>query len=82
MKVLLWLAIPLVALIIGIVWAYLISRPPRPAAMQDSMESFDRFRRALAERPVVQSGRRRRLGGAPRANVDVSRGEHPAARSR
>jgi hypothetical protein len=48
MKVLLWLMIPVAALIIGIVWASLRSRPPRPAAMQDSMASFSRFRRALA----------------------------------
>ena len=49
MTVLLWLAIPLVALIIGIVWAYFASRPARPAQMQESMESFSRFRRALAQ---------------------------------
>lgn len=51
MVVLLWLAIPLVAFVIGIVWAYLISRPPRPTAMMESMESFTRFRRAF-EKPV------------------------------
>jgi hypothetical protein len=55
MTVLLWLVIPLAALIIGIVWAYLIGRPPRPAAMQDSMESFSRFRHALAARQVPVS---------------------------
>lgn len=48
MKVLLWLMIPVAALIVGIIWASLRSRPPRPAAMQDSMASFSRFRRALA----------------------------------
>jgi hypothetical protein len=48
MKVLLWLMIPAAALIIGIIWASLRGRPPRPAAMQDSMASFSRFRRALA----------------------------------
>jgi hypothetical protein len=48
MKVLLWLMIPVAALIIGIIWASLRARPPRPAAMQDSMASFSRFRRALA----------------------------------
>ena len=47
LKVLLWLMIPVVALIVGIVWAYFLSRPARPAAMQDSMDSFSRFRRAL-----------------------------------
>jgi hypothetical protein len=48
MPVLLWLTIPVAALVIGIVWAYVLSRPPRPAAMEESMESFSRFRRALA----------------------------------
>jgi hypothetical protein len=47
LKVLLWLMIPVAALIVGIVWAYFLSRPARPAAMQDSMESFSRFRHAL-----------------------------------
>lgn len=79
MKVLLWLAIPLLALIIGIVWAYFISRPARPAAMQDSMESFNRFRRALAERPVNQTGRRRRLD-APRPSSDTSQGDRSPGR--
>jgi hypothetical protein len=50
MGVLLWLLIPLAALIVGIVSAYLIGRPARPAAMQDSMDSFSRFRHALAAR--------------------------------
>jgi hypothetical protein len=48
MKVLLWLMIPMAALIVGIIWASIRSRPPRPAAMQDSMATFSRFRRALA----------------------------------
>jgi hypothetical protein len=58
MKVLLWLMIPVAALILGIIWASLRSRPPRPAAMQDSMASFSRFRHALANNPA-SSGRRR-----------------------
>lgn len=48
MKVLLWLMIPVAALIVGTIWASIRSRPPRPAAMQDSMASFSKFRRALA----------------------------------
>jgi hypothetical protein len=52
MKVLLWLMIPVAALIVGIIWASLRSRPRRPAAMQDSMASFSRFRRALARSHV------------------------------
>ena len=66
MTVLLWLAIPLAALIIGIVWAYVLSRPPRPAAMQESMESFSRFRTALAAHQNVgprQRKRKLRSGG-------------------
>jgi hypothetical protein len=54
MNNLLWLAIPLVALVVGIVYAYVISRP-RPAAMQDSMESFSRFRHALASNPAASA---------------------------
>lgn len=60
MAVLLWLMIPLAALIVGIVWVYLTSRPARPAAMQDSMESFNRFRHALAQQsrpPRAPAGR-------------------------
>jgi|GEM_PF-2649676 hypothetical protein len=58
MKVLLWLMIPVAALIVGIIWAYVISRPAKPAAMQDSMESFSRFRHALASDPASRSARR------------------------
>ena len=58
MKVLLWLMIPVAALIVGIIWAYVISRPAKPAAMQDSMESFSRFRHALASEPASRSTRR------------------------
>jgi hypothetical protein len=51
-SVFVWWVIPLVALIIGIAWAYRASRPPKPAAMEESMESFSRFRQALAhQRP-------------------------------
>jgi len=53
LKVLLWLMIPLAALIVGIVWAYFLNRPARPAAMQDSMDSFSRFRHALGAQPAV-----------------------------
>jgi len=57
-KVLLWLMIPVAALIVGIIWAYVISRPAKPAAMQDSMESFSRFRHALASDPASRVARR------------------------
>jgi hypothetical protein len=51
-SVFVWWVIPLVALIVGIAWAYHASRPPKPAAMEESMESFSRFRQALAhQRP-------------------------------
>jgi len=59
MKVLLWLMIPVAALIVGIIWAYVISRPAKPAAMQDSMDSFSRFRHALASDPTSRSAARR-----------------------
>jgi hypothetical protein len=48
MGVLLWLMIPVAFLIAGTIYASIRSRPRRPTAMQDSMASFSRFRRALA----------------------------------
>jgi len=79
MSNLLWLAIPLAALLIGIVWAYFASRPSRPAAMQDSMESFSRFRHALAQHSA--GGRRTARGSAARVNSTPGEGE-PAVRSK
>jgi hypothetical protein len=70
MSVLVWLAIPLVALVIGIVWAYFLSRPARPAAMEESMESFTRFRRALAEPKPAAKRRPRRP--VPSATAKIS----------
>jgi hypothetical protein len=48
MGVLLWLMIPVAFLIAGTIYASIRSRPRRPTAMQDSMASFSKFRRALA----------------------------------
>jgi hypothetical protein len=78
MTELLWLVIPLVALIIGTLWAYAISRPPRPAAMEESMESFSRFRRALAQRSTPP---RARFGVRRRRACDEADDEQPAART-
>jgi len=58
MKVLLWLMIPMGALIVGIIWASIRARPPRPADMQDTMASFTRFRRALAAHSSTNSAPR------------------------
>jgi hypothetical protein len=62
-----WWVPALVALIIGIAWAYRASRPPKPAEMEESMESFSRFRQALAHQrpapkpaPVEAAAARRR----------------------
>ncbi|HTC70230.1 MAG TPA: hypothetical protein VK662_11725 [Acidothermaceae bacterium] len=80
MKVLLWLMIPVAALIIGIIWASVRSRPPRPAAMQDSMASFSRFRRALATAHASSGpGRARPVGnadadGRPQGDLDEPAG--------
>jgi hypothetical protein len=52
MGVLLWLMIPVAFLIAGTIYASIHSRPRRPTAMQDSMASFSRFRRALAASTV------------------------------
>jgi hypothetical protein len=88
MSVLVWLAIPLVALVIGIVWAYFLSRPARPAAMEESMESFTRFRRALAEHPKPGAKRRPRRSVAMATVIVTAKPaakptepEHSAARS-
>jgi hypothetical protein len=75
MKVLLWLMIPVAALIVGTIWASIRSRPPRPAAMQDSMASFSRFRRALAA--STASSPPRHLGH-PHDVADPSDLEEPA----
>ncbi|MBX6372070.1 MAG: hypothetical protein IRZ02_07430 [Acidothermus sp.] len=59
-----WLAIPVAALIVGLVSAARMSRPRRPAGVEESVESFSRFRRALASGPVpnrIRSRRRRLL---------------------
>jgi hypothetical protein len=48
MTALAWLAIPLVALLIGLISAARMSRPRRPAEVEESVESFVRFRQALA----------------------------------
>jgi hypothetical protein len=65
MKVLLWLMIPVAALIVGTIWASIRSRPPRPAAMQDSMASFSRFRHALAASTAAAPPTRRGESGQP-----------------
>ncbi|HEY5199996.1 MAG TPA: hypothetical protein VIJ31_03730 [Acidothermaceae bacterium] len=70
MKVLLWLMIPVAALIVGTIWASIRSRPPRPAAMQDSMASFSRFRRALAA--STASSPARHLSRADDGHTDVA----------
>jgi hypothetical protein len=72
-KVLLWLMIPVAALIVGIIWAYVISRPAKPAAMQDSMESFSRFRHALASDPGSRAGRRAHHQGHEGESADGAR---------
>jgi hypothetical protein len=82
MKVLLWLMIPMVALIVGIIWASIRARPPRPAAMQDTMASFSRFRRALAAHAATQSATQAATQAAADAaarSVVTSVRDHPDA---
>jgi hypothetical protein len=80
MKVLLWLMIPVAALIVGTIWASIRSRPPRPAAMQDSMASFSRFRRALAASTANSPPKHlsRKDGGHTDDAVDPSKRDQPA----
>jgi hypothetical protein len=74
MKNMLWLVIPLIALVVGIVWAYLSSRPARPAAMQDSMETFSRFRAALATDLTSPAAKPARPGSVGNATATKSPG--------
>lgn len=76
MKVLLWLMIPMAALIVGIIWASIRARPPRPAAMQDTMASFSRFRRALAAHAATQAAAADAADAAARS-VEASVRDHP-----
>ena len=48
MTVLAWLAIPLAATIVAIVWAYVAARPRRSADALDTMAAYERFRSAMA----------------------------------
>jgi hypothetical protein len=80
MKVLLWLMIPVAALIVGTIWASIRSRPPRPAAMQDSMASFSRFRRALAA-STASSAPTHRRGTNDRADPSELPADGSPARS-
>lgn len=74
-----WLIVPVVVLIGAIVWASFRSRPARPAAMQESMDSFSKFRHALA-RPAPQAQARARAravrdqGRTAQESSDVSNG--------
>jgi len=81
MKVLLWLTIPVAALIVGTIWASIRSRPPRPAAMQDSMASFSRFRRALAASTANSAPRHLRGPDDPADSTKLEEPTRSAARS-
>ncbi len=72
MTVLLWLLIPVTALVIGIVRVYLMTRPPKPAAMQETMESFSRFRHALATTKPHNAAARRKARGIRNARRNRS----------
>lgn len=81
MKVLLWLMIPVAALIVGTIWASIRSRPPRPAAMQDSMASFTRFRRALAASTANSSPKHLRGADDPADSTTLEEPKRSVARS-
>jgi hypothetical protein len=50
MSSLVWLAIPAVGLLLGILWAVWASRPPPPASTHETVEEHERFRAALRPR--------------------------------
>ena len=56
MEVLGWLLIPLVALVLGLVWAEWRSRDPKPADPEQGMEDLARFRQAM-EKPLPTQSR-------------------------
>jgi len=80
MKVLLWLMIPMGALIVGIIWASIRARPPRPADMQDTMASFTRFRRALAAHSATNSAPRSATNSATHSPMHSPMHPRPDAR--
>jgi hypothetical protein len=60
MTVLAWLAIPLAATLVAIVWAYFAARPRRTKVL-DTMAAYERFRAAMASGspPVAGEAARR-----------------------
>ena len=61
MDALLWLAIPIVALLLALLYVVWASRPKPPADPQDTMEGYARFRDAMEGRRHRRGfGRRRR----------------------
>jgi hypothetical protein len=51
MQVLAWLLIPLVATVLGLLWAAWRSREPKPVDPHQGMEEMARFREAM-EKPL------------------------------
>ena len=58
MSPLAWLAIPVVALLLGVLWAIWASRTPPRADTHDTLAEHDRFKRAFdPDRPRRRSRR-------------------------
>lgn len=66
MSILLWTFAPIIVLVLAIVWAHWAARPRPPAQAKESVEEFDKFRRAI-QAPLTaptQTDRRRHSSSA------------------
>jgi hypothetical protein len=53
MSALAWWLIPIGATVLAIAWASWASRPKPPANVHDTLQSYERFRRALGASPAA-----------------------------
>jgi hypothetical protein len=62
MSALAWLAIPVVGLLLGVLWALWSSRPRPPAGTHETVEEHERFKAAFESTRREQPPRRRWKG--------------------
>jgi hypothetical protein len=68
MRVLGWLAIPVAATLLAILWVLWRSRPKPPAAMHETLESYEKFKQVF-DGPRWREGRRDEHGRLPSARA-------------
>lgn len=65
MSILLWTFAPIIVLVLAIVWVHWAGRSRPPAQAKESVEEFDKFRRAIqAPLAPAQTDRRRHSSSA------------------